>query len=147
MAASRVGPRRIVLLDDVCVLCSMLLRVLFFLDQSRQLSFASQQSAAGRQLLDEYELPHDLRSVWFIDENTRQAYSESDACLRLCLLLVFPLPMLYALVLVPRRIRDAAYRLVARNRYRVFGTEQSPSACRFVPGLRARFLPGGLIDS
>jgi predicted DCC family thiol-disulfide oxidoreductase YuxK len=41
--------------------------------------------------------------------------------------------------LVPRPIRDLAYQLVARNRYRWFGQKE---ACRMpAPQERARFLP------
>ena len=41
-------------------------------------------------------------------------------------------------LVVPRVVRDAVYRLVARNRYRWFGRTE---ACRLpTPDLRARFL-------
>jgi predicted DCC family thiol-disulfide oxidoreductase YuxK len=42
------------------------------------------------------------------------------------------------LVVVPRFLRDAVYRFIARNRYRWFGKSET---CRVpTPELRARFL-------
>ena len=46
--------------------------------------------------------------------------------------------LLWMFIVVPWFIRDAVYRLIARNRYRWFGREE---ACRIpTPELRARFL-------
>ena len=49
-----------------------------------------------------------------------------------------PWKLLRVFVLIPRSIRDAAYRLIARNRYRWFG--KSETCWLPTPELRARFL-------
>jgi predicted DCC family thiol-disulfide oxidoreductase YuxK len=68
-------------------------------------------------------------------------YERSDAALHVALGLRFPWPLAFAAVLIPRAWRDAAYRWVARNRYRWFGRTQT---CPLpTPELRGRFLDDG----
>lgn len=63
---------------------------------------------------------------------------ESDAALEIARLMGGPWRVFGAARLLPRGIRDWAYRLIARNRYRLFGRTES---CRIpTPALRARFL-------
>ena len=65
---------------------------------------------------------------------------ESDAALRIAAALDGPVRHLARLQVVPRPIRDAVYRLVARTRYRIFGRYE---ACEIPPPwLRERFLDG-----
>ena len=65
-------------------------------------------------------------------------YSHSDAALRIARLLGFPWSLAAVGLIVPRFVRDAVYRFIARHRYRWFGREES---CRVpTPALRARFL-------
>lgn len=68
-----------------------------------------------------------------------RVYKESTAALRTARYLKWPYRWSYVFIVVPRPIRDVFYRLVARNRYRWFGREDS---CRVpTPELRARLLP------
>jgi predicted DCC family thiol-disulfide oxidoreductase YuxK len=74
--------------------------------------------------------------VILIDHGRR--YERSDAALHVALRLRMPWPLAFAAILIPRRARDAAYRWIARNRYRWFGRMD---ACPLPPpGLRERFL-------
>ena len=64
--------------------------------------------------------------------------THSTATLRSACRLRWPWPFLFALIVTPRIVRDFLYALIARTRYRRFGT--SPS-CRVPnPELRKRFL-------
>ena len=54
-------------------------------------------------------------------EEEGQIFTKSTAALRISKGLGHAWPLLYALVIVPRCIRDAVYDVVARNRYRWFG--------------------------
>jgi len=56
-------------------------------------------------------------------------YTKSNAALRVIKQLDGCWPVLFALVLIPRFIRDVLYDWLARNRYRLFGKRE----CRFVP--------------
>jgi predicted DCC family thiol-disulfide oxidoreductase YuxK len=75
-------------------------------------------------------------TVVLLDRGKR--YERSDAALHVALSLRFPWPLAFAAVLIPRAWRDAAYDLIARNRYLIFGKQD---VCPLPPpGLRERFL-------
>ncbi|SPF49941.1 conserved hypothetical protein [Candidatus Sulfotelmatobacter kueseliae] len=119
-------PSPIVLYDGVCGLCSRLVRFVLDRDRDGVFRFASLQSVlAGRILAGHGTSPTDLDTVYIVLNHTRPDESlraRSDAVL-------FLLERLggiwraaaFALRLVPRPLRDRAYRAVARNRYRMFG--------------------------
>ena len=73
------------------------------------------------------------------DGTQREGISLScDDKLRIARRLRFPWPLLYVGILLPRALRDAIYRWIARNRYRWFGQKES---CGMPPpGLRERFI-------
>ena len=74
----------------------------------------------------------------FVYVKDGQFYTESTAALRVARDLGGAWSLLWGLMIVPRFLRDAVYRLVARNRYRVFGKQD---VCIIpTPELRARFL-------
>ena len=66
-------------------------------------------------------------------------YERSDAALHIALGLRAPWPLAFGAILIPRRVRDAVYRWIARNRYRWFG--RTDTCALPPPGLRERFLP------
>ena len=53
------------------------------------------------------------------------ALRDSDAVLSIYEGLGWPWRMLSALKIIPRGLRDPAYRLIARNRYRIFGKRET----------------------
>jgi predicted DCC family thiol-disulfide oxidoreductase YuxK len=60
------------------------------------------------------------------------------AVLRIARRLPFPWPLAYALIVVPRPVRDWFYDLIARHRYRWFGKRDH---CMLpTPALRSRFI-------
>jgi predicted DCC family thiol-disulfide oxidoreductase YuxK len=128
----------LILFDGVCNLCNA--SVLFVIDRdpSARFAFAPLQSAAAQRLLAERgHRSADLSSVLLVEGD--HVYERSTAALRVARHLSGAWPLLYAFIVVPRPLRDAVYRVVARNRYRWFGRED---ACRVpTPELRARFLP------
>jgi predicted DCC family thiol-disulfide oxidoreductase YuxK len=115
--------------------------VLFIIDRDpgAHFRFASLQSTAGREALAARGRdPGELDSIVLID--SAGAWRESDAVLRIAAGLKMPWRLLSAFRVVPRPLRDAAYRLIARNRYRWFGHD----VCRVpTPALRARLVPEG----
>ena len=64
----------------------------------------------------------DQRTVVVIDGD--QEFRKSDASLHLLRYLRMPWPLLGFLRIVPRPLRDAAYDVVARNRYSWFGRRE-----------------------
>jgi predicted DCC family thiol-disulfide oxidoreductase YuxK len=124
----------IMIFDGVCPLCEGF--VVFALKRSARIRFASFQSAAGRELAARYGLGNELETMAFIENGL--CHLRSDAALRLLRALGAPWSAFYALRVLPRGLRDAAYAFVARNRYRWFGKRR---VCLVpAPGVRARFL-------
>lgn len=112
------GP--IVVFDGVCRLCSAWVQFLLKHDRTGRIRFAPMQSASGRSLLQQHGLDADdpLSFLWV---ESGQGYRDSDAILRIVEGFGGAWRLLRAMRLVPRPLRDAGYRLVARNRYRWFG--------------------------
>jgi predicted DCC family thiol-disulfide oxidoreductase YuxK len=106
-------------------------------DPSEYFRFAPSQAASARQLIATFELPSEFPdSVVLIEEG--RVFRYSDAVIRIAQ----RFPGWWRLVtlahVVPRWLRDGAYRLIARNRYRLFGSRTS---CALpTPGTLHRFL-------
>ena len=128
----------VVLFDGVCNLCDASVNFLIDRDPGARLRFASLQSDAGSRLLALHGIDRTTTDSVVLVEDGR-AWVESDAAARIARHLPWPWRAGAAFRFLPRLLRDGAYRLVARNRYRWFGTRE---ACRLpTPELRARFLP------
>jgi predicted DCC family thiol-disulfide oxidoreductase YuxK len=131
--------RPILLFDGVCNLCNGFVRFLIERDPDPEgrFLFASLQSVPGRELLRKFGLPEEeLRSFVFVDGD--ECHIKSTAALKTLRLLPWPWKLGYALILVPKPIRDSAYDLIAKNRYRIFGHRET---CMVpTPDLKARFL-------
>ena len=128
-----------ILFDGVCNLCNGFVQFIIKHDPNGRFRFASLQSEVGRQLLAAHGITTvsaDPESVLLVANG--KVYSHSTAVLRILRKLGGMWSLLYAGMLLPRFARDAAYRFVARNRYRWFGREE---ACMLpTPELAQRFL-------
>jgi len=133
----------VLLIDGVCSLCEGATR--FILDHEREdappLHFGSLQDDAAAPLLEVSGLPPGyLEGVVLV--GTEETWTGSDAALQLMTRLHDPWPALArGLRVVPRPLREAVYRLVAKHRYRLFGTKD---VCGLpTPAERRRFLASG----
>jgi predicted DCC family thiol-disulfide oxidoreductase YuxK len=127
--------RAVLLFDGVCTLCNGFVQFVIQRDPAGRFQFATLQSDAARRLLQAAAQP--LPDTLVLVENG-QVFLRSTAALRVARGLKFPWPLAFALVVVPRPLRDWVYDIVARNRYRWFGRRD---ACMVpTPELRARFL-------
>jgi predicted DCC family thiol-disulfide oxidoreductase YuxK len=126
----------VILYDGVCVFCLRWIRFIAARDGMRRFRFTAIQSAYGARLAQAFGIDPD-------DPDTNaviyggMAYFKSDAALTV----LSNLPgwrWTRALFAVPTPLRNAAYNLVAKNRYRIFGKYD---VC-FVPdaAMRARVL-------
>ncbi|SHK98102.1 thiol-disulfide oxidoreductase DCC family protein [Hymenobacter psychrotolerans] len=128
----------IVLFDGVCNLCNGFVQFIISHDPAGRFRFTALQSEAGQALLARYgQLPAATPETVMLLENG-QLYTHSTAALRIAKGLNWPWRGVAAALVLPRFLRDAAYRFVARNRYRWFGRQES---CWLpTPELKARFL-------
>jgi len=126
-----------ILFDGVCNMCNGFVRFVIARDPSGHFRFAPLESNAAAALLRERGVTDPLPdSVVLVEQEG--VFVRSDAPLRILRRLRFPWPLAYALIVIPRFIRDRAYDAIAARRYRWFGRRE---ACLVpTPELRRRFL-------
>lgn len=112
----------IILFDGVCNLCNGTVDFLLKHDRKKQFRFASIQSEAAQLLSRKYQIPVEMDSVILIKSN--QVYFESDAAIEIAGMLSFPWKMVVVFRIIPKKMRDKIYRLIAKNRYRWFGKRE-----------------------
>jgi predicted DCC family thiol-disulfide oxidoreductase YuxK len=133
-------PARLVLFDGVCGFCDRAIRWLLERDRSERLHFAPLQGATAATLRRRHpEIPEGAETLVFveIDADGERVHLRSDAVFRVAAELDGRWRRLAWLRRLPRPLTDAAYRLFARHRYRLFGKLDACSAP--LPGERARF--------
>ncbi len=110
----------IIVFDAECLLCNGWVRFLLRHDRKGTFQFASIQGKSGQVLLAQAGLPvTGLQTLLLVDGS--RSWQHTAAILRVLHELGWPWRAAWLGWLVPSLIRDAAYRWVARNRYRVFG--------------------------
>ena len=110
----------VIVFDGVCALCSRWVRFLLRFDRDGRYRFAAMQGVHGRQLLAGHGLDPDDPMSFLLLEGGR-AWADSDAIVQVLRGLGGPWRLVAAVRVLPRAWRDAAYRALARNRYRWFG--------------------------
>lgn len=122
--------RAVIVFDGVCVLCNGWVRFLLRHDRRERYRFAAMQGDSGRALLVANGLDPDdpvsflLVEYDLIDQGARaspRVSTDTDAMRRVLMGLGGVWRIAAVTALLPRRVRDPLYRLVARNRYRWFG--------------------------
>ena len=138
MTSRAGGPSNaIILFDGVCNFCNRSVRWIIRHDPRGYFRFAPLQSDTGAKLQQEFGLdPNALDTLVLIEG--RRAFVKSTAALRILRRVRSGWRVVYALIVLPRPVRDFAYDWFARRRYRWFGKRDQcmvPS-----PGVRERFL-------
>lgn len=135
-ANPEIAERQTIFFDGVCNLCNSSVNFVIDRDKKEKFTFAALQSDYAKSQLGEAVNLDELESI-VLQKNGR-TYTRSDAALEIARGLGGGWTFLYGFKLLPRFLRDWAYDLIARNRYRWFGKRES---CRMpTPALKARFL-------
>ncbi len=126
----------IVLFDGVCNFCNGAVNFIIRHDADKKFKFTPLQSEAGQELRAKFNIGEDVDSIILIEDDN--AYMHSTAGLRVARGLGGIWSLGYAFIIVPPFIRDWAYKLFAKYRYRLFGRQD---ACMLpTPDLKERFL-------
>jgi predicted DCC family thiol-disulfide oxidoreductase YuxK len=109
--------KHIILYDDTCRLCNNTIKILKKADKNRLIQFIPLNSSKGQEHLDsENQHYRTCDSVVYIHDN--MYVTKSDAIL-LTLKLIRRYRFLYYLkYIIPQRLRDLIYDIVARNRHK-----------------------------
>jgi predicted DCC family thiol-disulfide oxidoreductase YuxK len=114
---------RIILFDGVCNLCNNSVKFIIKRDTSGYFKFASLQGETGQRLLKKHSLNYDLNSFVLIEKE--KVYIKSSAALRVCSQLGGAWRIFSIFRFLPPLFRDFLYDIVAKNRYKWFGKEES----------------------
>jgi predicted DCC family thiol-disulfide oxidoreductase YuxK len=127
----------IILFDGFCNFCNRTVNIILKYDQDGHFQFAASQSNAGINLLDQFNLNQKASASVILIDNEK-VYTKTDAVIQIAICLKDWPRLFMWLKLIPKPIRDFAYDLIAKNRYRLFGKRQACS----IPdeSIRHRFL-------
>lgn len=117
-------PQRVLFFDGVCNLCNAVVRFVIRHDRHRHFHFASLQRNAGTWLPARYHSTDGLPGT-FVYKRGGHWHTMSTGALYVARDLGFPWSIAFALIIIPKPIRDAVYALVARKRYRWFGKRET----------------------
>ncbi|MCP3379125.1 DCC1-like thiol-disulfide oxidoreductase family protein [Bradyrhizobium sp. CCGUVB4N] len=126
----------VILFDGVCIFCSRWVRFVAQRDKAKRFRFTPIQSDYGAKLARTFSIDPDDPDTNAVVHGG-EAFMQSDAALTVLSLLP-GWGWVRVLFAVPKTLRNAAYSLIAHNRYRIFGKYE---VC-FVPDadLRARVI-------
>lgn len=130
----------IVFFDGVCNLCHGAVNWLLERDRHKTLRFAPLQGTTFRVFSEQYPdlIPNDLSTIVFYSKGHVYTYSSAILAIGTVLGGIWRLVSLAGRI-IPRFLRDIAYKILSRNRYRWFGKRDT---CLIpTPELSARFLP------
>lgn len=130
----------LIVFDGECVLCSGFFRLMLREDRAGRFRFATAQSPLGQRLYQQLGLPTEDFETNLVIVNG-QAYQKLDAFAAAMAGLPGAWRGLSLCRYLPRWIKDPLYRLIARNRYRIFG--RYPTCMMPDPAVRARFAQDG----
>jgi len=127
--------RALFVFDAICVLCSGRASWIMRYDRKALVNFTPAQEKLGRALYAHYGIEMDESYLLIADG---RAYTASRGYIELCRVLGGWWNIFRIAAIIPERLRDWVYRLIARNRYRWFG---KTDYCRLLtPEQRRRLL-------
>jgi len=115
----------IILFDGVCNLCGNSVSLLIKYDKNNIFRFAAMQTKAGENIIQEYRILNDRKSIILIKQGT--VFYKSDAIIEIAKQITgWPSILKYGF-LFPKFLRDGIYDLIAKNRYFLFGKKETCS--------------------
>lgn len=125
----------IIFFDGVCNLCNKTVDFFITKDQARKFRYAPLQGRSASEYIGK-TATRDLNSVVLYYEG--KSYYKSKAIFKALWILGLPYSLLAIFSMIPTPISDYFYDLIAKNRYRLFGKENT---CRIpTPEEKSLFL-------
>ena len=134
---SPAGNQKIIFFDGVCNLCNGFVQFIINRDKNKVFLFAPLQSEAAKSRnLVSSNHSGEYESVIYVCGEFQ--YEKSTAAIKIARDLGGLWTLTGVFYIVPRPIRDWFYKIIAKNRYKIFGMRQS---CMVpTPELKDRFL-------
>jgi predicted DCC family thiol-disulfide oxidoreductase YuxK len=129
--------KAIVLFDGECKFCNGSVNFIIERDKDAYFKFAPNQSDFAQDLLKKYQIDKaNIDSLVLVEDE--RVYLYSTAALRISRKLDGLWSMFYGFIIIPQFIRNAAYKLFAKYRIKLFGKQD---ACMMPTAeIRERFL-------
>jgi len=116
--------RAIIIFDGTCVMCSRFAQIVLRRDRAFRFRLLAAQSPLGVALYKHYGLdPVDYETNILVEDG--RPWFKSDASIRILVRLGFPWSLAAIGWLLPRRVTDLLYDIVARNRLKWFGARET----------------------
>jgi predicted DCC family thiol-disulfide oxidoreductase YuxK len=129
--------QNLILFDGVCNFCNTAVQMVIKLDRQKVFKFAAIQSQLGQELYHQHGLdPVDIQTLMFV--NGDRVLTKSDAVLAVLARLDGGWQLLAGFRAMPQPLRDWAYTEFARQRFLLFGRQET---CMVpTPDVRERFI-------
>lgn len=108
----------IIFFDGECILCNRFIQFVLQNDVFNTITFVSLQSDFAESFLTERQVIRDFTTIYFFDNG--KIFDKSSAVLRIMLKLGFPYNLMYGLIILPKFIRDTAYKFISQKRHSFF---------------------------
>ena len=115
----------IILFDGVCNLCNNFVPFLIKYDKNNIFHFAAMQTKAGENIMQEYGVLNDRKSIILIKQGV--VLYKSEAIIEIAKQISGWPSILKFGFLFPKFLRDGIYDLIAKNRYYLFGKKETCS--------------------
>jgi predicted DCC family thiol-disulfide oxidoreductase YuxK len=127
----------VVVFDGICNLCSWGVKFIIRRDYKNKFLFTPMQSKIGPQLLVNHGIQTENTETFLLIKDGKP-YTKSDAVFEIVAEFKPAWKILFIFRFFPKAIRDFAYGVIAKNRYKLFGRKDQcmiPS-----PDIKAKFL-------
>ncbi len=126
---------KIIFFDGYCGLCNGFVDFILKFDKNAVFKFSPLQSEFAKTKLNQSDV-EDLKSVVVLIND--KTYRKAEAALKALAELGWPWKILLIFSLLPEKVLNLFYDLIAANRYRIFGKRET---CRLpTPEERERFI-------
>jgi predicted DCC family thiol-disulfide oxidoreductase YuxK len=130
--------KKIILFDGICNLCNSSVQYIIKRDKNDIFRFVALQSELGQKIVKHLGIANRNIDSIVLYEPGRAYYYKSSAILRIAGELGGLISLLIIFKPFPKKIRDAVYDYIARNRYKWYGKKEF---CMIpTPELKAKFL-------
>ena len=110
----------VIVFDAHCVFCSANAQFVITHDKARRFRLAAMQDESGRALFREAGIDPETPDSLVVKTGSK-LLRDSDAVLHIYRHLGWPWRFAGLVSAIPKAVRDPFYRLIARNRYKLFG--------------------------
>ncbi|WMI67372.1 thiol-disulfide oxidoreductase DCC family protein [Mangrovimonas sp. YM274] len=130
--------KELILFDGVCNLCNTSIQYVIKHDKQNRFMFAALQSDIGKSIIEKHGIDTAKIDSILLHTPSQKIYYKSTAALKIASKLGFPTTLLAVFLIVPSFIRNWVYDIIAKNRYKWFGKQDS---CMIpTPELTSKFL-------